>query len=93
MVLVVPDVWNYVHMNEELRYKTVINLNLVKMADTIDKYPIEAREGLSKAFDLLKWIAKGDYNEDIACRAVYQIRRLKDFKPKIFNSLDKPKND
>jgi hypothetical protein len=80
-------------MNEELRYKTVINLDLVKMAGLIGKYLIETREGLSKAFDLLKWITGREYNEDIACRAVYQIRRLKDFKPKIFNSLDKPRND
>ena len=79
MVLVVPDVWNYVHTKEELRERTVSNLNLVRMANLnlIEKYPRkEVLEGIYKAIDFLGWVIQGEYSKKIVNLARKQLERF-----------------
>ena len=80
MVIVVPEIDQYKFLTENLRYKTIKNLNPAKIVRLIKTYPyadIEIREGLNKTLDLFEWIFKNEYSEEIKKIAKKQIKKLK----------------
>jgi hypothetical protein len=74
MVVVVPDLGQYIDMNEKTRLKTVSNLNLASIALLVKNYPHEeVREGFTKAKDLLGWIFENEYSKEIKRLVFFQI--------------------